>query len=239
MDYSAQFLDSERLGGDVMLFHAEKPDGFRFLPGQFCFVTVPNAGFQDDRGLRRPISIASSPLEARLLFVTKVSGSAFKRTLAGLSSETAIGLEKPLGSFVLPKETATPLVFLAGGVGIAPFRSMMRYTADAPTGHTVTLFYSSRVPEETPFLDELRQMSEIYGKNKVIVTMTRAGEGQKPWAGRTGRVSAEMIMEECDTWATAVYYIAGPPNMVQVIRQTLEGMNVPPERIKTELFGGY
>ena len=125
------------------------------MPGQWCFISVPDLGFQDERGLKRPLSIASSPLEKELLFATKLSNSAMKRTLADMPLGSVISLEKPLGNFILPEDTSTPLAFLAGGVGITPFRSMLRYAAEARTGHTITLFYSSRTPAETPFLDEL------------------------------------------------------------------------------------
>ena len=236
MDYKARFIDREMLAGDVMIVRVEKPEGFQFLAGQYCVVTVPDLGFQDDRGLKRPLSISSSPTEKDLLFVTKLSGSAPKRTMAEMPPGTILSLGKPMGSLTLPEDTATPLVFLAGGIGITPFRSMVRYAADAPTGHAITLFYSSRTPEETPFLDELQRIPEQHSQIGVVITMTRAGEG---WRGLTGRLSPEMIKNGCNVWEHAVYYIAGPPTMADAMKQTLEAMDIPPARIKIELFGGY
>jgi ferredoxin-NADP reductase len=239
MNYTAKFIGREKLAAEVTLFRIEKPEGFRFLAGQYCLVSVPDIGFQDDRGLRRTFSISSSPLDKELLFVTKLSGSALKRTMAEMAPGCAVTLGQPLGALTLPENTATPLAFLAGGVGIAPFRSMCRYAADAATGHTITLFYSSRTPEETPFLDELTAMPERNSRLRVVATMTRVGEDPARWSGLTGRLSAEMIKGQCAAWESAGYYIAGPPVMADAMRQTLEEMHIPQGRIKIELFAGY
>jgi len=238
MDYQAKLIDRERLAGGVAVLRFEKPDGFQFTAGQWCLLTVPAAGLVDDRGLRRPLSIASSPLEKELLFATKLSDSTFKQTIAEMEPGTAITLGSPMGDLVLPAQTTTPLVFLAGGIGITLFRSMCRYAADAKTGHAITLFYSSRTPEETPFLEELLR---IPGQSKginVVVTMTRAPEDPASWTGLRGRLDAKTIKERCPVWEKAIYYVAGPPVMADAMKQTLVTMNVPDNRIKVELFAG-
>jgi ferredoxin-NADP reductase len=238
MEYTAKFIGREKLAAEVTLFHIEKPEGFQFLAGQYCLVSVPDMGFQDDRGLRRPFSISSSPLEKELLFVTKLGGSALKRTMGEMAPGTTITLGQPYGFLTLPETTATPLVFLAGGVGIAPFRSLCRYATDAATGHAITLFYSSRTPEETPFLDEFTAMREQNSRLRVVATMTRLAEGPARWSGLTGRLSAAMIKGQCAAWESAEYYIAGPPVMADAMKQTLEELHIPQGRIKIELFAG-
>ena len=92
MNHETKLIDRERLAGGVAVFRFEKPEGFQFIAGQWCLLTVPAMGFEDDRGLRRPLSIASSPLEKHLLFATKLSESAFKRTMAEIEPGTAITL---------------------------------------------------------------------------------------------------------------------------------------------------
>ena len=239
MAFRAKLISRERLAADVCVFSLEKPEDFRFLAGQYSILSVPDAGFRDDRGLRRPLSIASSPLERDLIFVTKLSNSAMKQTLAEMKPGTEVTLEQAGGPLVLPEATDTPLAFLAGGIGIAPFRSMCRYATDAPTGHNITLFYSSRAPEETPFLEELQRMPSRNGRLRVAVTMTRAADDPKAWSGLTGRLNAEMIKDHCPSWEKAAFYVAGPPAMADAMKQTLEAMAVPPSRIKMELFAGY
>ncbi len=238
MTYSAKLLDRELLAGDVAVFRIEKPDGFTFKAGQWCAVTVPDIGFHDERGLKRPLSIASSPREKDLLFATKLSNSAMKRTMAEIKTGTIISLDEPLGSLLLPEDVTVPLVFLAGGIGITPFRSMLQYAAETPTGHTITLFYSNRTPEETPFLEDLARLSRESGAIRVYNTMTRVGVGSN-WSGLTGRLNPQMVMDNCRSWESAAYYIVGPPAMADAMKQTLSDMKIDPKRITVELFAGY
>jgi ferredoxin-NADP reductase len=239
MNYKAKFLDREMVGTEIILFHVEKPEDFTFLAGQWCFLIVPDIGFQDERGLRRAFSIASSPLEKDLLFLVKTSESALKRTMSDIPKGTEVVLESPLGHLTLPQEATSPLVFLAGGVGIAPFRSLIRFAVDMPTRHEIALFYSSQTPEETPFLKELKQIADENPRISVTPTMTRLRETSTKWTGLTARISAEMIKDRCKTWETATYYIVGPPPMASGMKQMLQEMNIPATRIKMELFAGY
>jgi ferredoxin-NADP reductase len=239
MNYDARLLERERVGNQVMILRVEKPGEFSFFAGQYCFLTVPDIGLQDDRGLRRAFSIASSPLEKDLLFVVKKSDSALKRTVEEIPIGTIVTVGPPVGTLVLPRETTAPFVFLAGGIGIAPFRSLIRYVTDAGTGHRITLFYSSQVPEETPFLEELQHIPEANTDIGVVVTMTRIGESRTGWTGSTSRINPEMIRDGCESWENAMYYIVGPPAMAKGMQEMLEAMGIPISMIKMELFTGY
>ena len=238
MAFNTKLIERVKIGGDVGIFRLEKPEGFKFSAGQWCFVNVPDIGFQDDRGLRRPLSIASSPLDGELVFATRLSASAMKKTMAELSPGATLTLDAPMGVFTLPADTATPLAFLAGGVGITPFRSMIRYSAQANTGHNITLFYSCKSPEETPFLDELLHLPDGNGRIASAVTMTKAAEGSG-WQGLSGRLGSDMIRGRLSAWESAAYYIVGPPAMADAMKKTLDEMGIPAERIKMELFAGY
>ncbi len=238
MDYEARLIGRERLAGDVAVFRFEKPEGFRFAAGQWCFLSVPASSHRDEKELRRPLSIASSPQEQELIFATKLSQSAMKRTMAEMPLGASVTLGPPMGNMVLPQDTATPLVFLAGGIGITPFRSMCLYAASAGTEHNITLFYSSRTPEETPFLHDLQRMAGEQSRISVVITMTRAPEDPKAWSGPRGRLTADTIQARCPVWEKAFYYIAGPPAMADAMKQSLGDLNVPAGRMKIELFAG-
>jgi ferredoxin-NADP reductase len=232
-------LDREIMAGQMMAFRVTRPEGFNFLAGQFCLITVPDTGFQDAAGLRRPLSIASSPLEKHLLFTVRLTDSAFKRTLREMPEGRPIDIEGPVGQFILPQDTEIPLVFLAGGVGVAPFRSMMRYVADAPTGHRVTVFYSSRVPEEALFLEEFEEIAGRLPFITVVTTITRPEQSATKWSGPTGRLTAQVIKERCKDWSRAIYYVSGPPVMVEGMRVMLGGMEIDQGHIKQEVWTGY
>ncbi len=239
MRYSSKLLDREIVAGEIALLRFQKPKGFNFLAGQFCFLATPDLGFHDQEGLRKPFSIASSPLENDLIFTVRLTESAFKRTLKEMPIGSTVALDSALGLFTLPKGTATPLVFLAGGIGASPFRSMMRYSADTSTGHKITLLYSARVPEEALFLDEFRRIAEHDPRMTVAVTITRPDRGQEKWTGLTGHVTPEMIKEQCKNWSEAVYYVSGPPVMVDGMKDMLVRMGIDQQRVKREVWTGY
>ena len=239
MNYDTKLLDRQLIAENILAVSLEKPEHYKFRAGQFCFLNLQDIGIQDERGLRRHLSIASSPLEKELLFATKISSSAFKQTLLKMPLGDTITLEPPLGTFTLPEETANPVIFLAGGIGITPFRSMVRYIADAHTKHTVTLFYSNRVPEEAAFLDEFQSTADIHENISVIPTMTRVDSASTTWNGLTGRLNSSMIQEGCKDWRHAFYFIAGPPKMSDSMKEMLEAMDIQPDHIRVERFTGY
>jgi len=239
MNYDTKLLDRKMISADIMAISLEKPERYEFRAGQFCFLNLQDRGIQDERGLRRHLSIASSPYEKELLFATKISGSAFKQTLLKMPLGDIITIELPLGTFTLPEETANPFVFLAGGIGITPFRSMVRHIANAHTNHTVTLFYSNRVPEEAVFLDELQSIADMHEKISLVPTMTRVDSSSITWSGLTGRLNTSMIQEGCKEWRDAIYFIAGPPKMSDSMVEILEEMDIHPDRIRVERFVGY
>jgi ferredoxin-NADP reductase len=239
MNFDSRLLDRKMLSDDVMVVSLEKPEHYEFRAGQFCFLNLQDRGIQDERGLRRHLSIASAPHEKVLLFATKISGSAFKQTLLKMPIEDIIIIEPPLGTFTLPEETATPVIFLAGGIGITPFRSMLQNVVTAQTNHSITLFYSNRVPGEALFLDELQSITGAHEHISIIPTMTRVDSSSTTWTGLTGRLNSSMIQEGCKEWRNAVYFIAGPPKMSDSMKEILEGMDIQPDLIRIERFVGY
>jgi len=239
MDYDTKLIDRKIIAEDTLALSFEKPEGYEFQAGQYCFLNLPDKGFQDKRGLRRHLTIASSPLEKELLFATRITGSAFKKTLKELSTGETITIEKPLGKFTLPEDTSTPLVFIAGGIGITPFSSMIRYASDVRTKHTITLFYSNRKPEAAAFLGELEHIADINDNIHIIPTMTNMDASARQWDGLIGRINPSMIKDNSQEWDRADYYIAGPPKMVDGIRDVILEMHISKERIHIEKLTGY
>jgi ferredoxin-NADP reductase len=239
MQIVSRLTERREIAGELVAFRLEKPAGYEFCAGQFCFIEVPDLGMRDEQGLRKHLSIASSPTERDLLFGTRKSESAFKRTFDALAVGAEVRIEEPRGSLALPQDPSQPLVFLAGGIGITPFRSMLRYAADAGTGHRITLFYSNRRPEESLFLDDLLAIARNHEGLRLVATMTRMAESSAPWTGLTGRLTADTIREHCPEWRDSACYLAGPPAMVETLEATLKELGVDPSRIRPERFTGY
>jgi ferredoxin-NADP reductase len=208
-----------------------------FQPGQYFFVTLPDVGYQDERGLRRHITVVTSPNERGVLgLCTRLRDSAFKRSLAELPVRADVDVEEPKGEFVLPKETDRPYVFIAGGIGITVFRSMLRYIAEEELPHRVTLVYSNRDQESAAFLDELSSLEGDNPNLRLVLTMT----DDPAWKGETRRIDADVLRDHLDGELDSyTYLVAGPPAMVEAMEKTLRDAPVPEEQVHPERYSGY
>ena len=208
-----------------------------FEPGQYFFVTLPDIGYQDEKGLRRHITVVTSPNERGILgLCTRLRDTAFKRTLAELPVGADVEVEEPKGSWVLPRETDRPYVFIAGGIGITVFRCMLRYIAEEGLPHRVTLFYSNRDRESAAFLDELAELEAGNANLRVVLTMT----DDPGWEGETRRIDADVLRDHLDgDLGSFIYLIAGPPAMVESMEEVLRAVAVPEEQVRPEGFSGY
>lgn len=208
-----------------------------FTPGQYFWVTLLDPPYDDEKGPRRHITVVTSPNERGVLgLATRVRDSAFKRSLAELPVGAEVDVEEPKGSFLLPEDTEQPYVFIAGGIGITVFRSMLRYIAEEQLPHRVTLVYSNRDRESTAFLDELRELERAIPNLRLVLTMTDDEE----WDGETRRIDADMLRDHLDGGLDSfTYLVAGPPSMVEAMEKTLREAGVPEEQVRPERFSGY
>ena len=207
-----------------------------FKPGQYFWVELPDRGYQDERGLRRHISVVTSPTEQGVLgLATRLRDSAFKKTLAELRVGDEVDVEQPKGDFALPEETDAEYVFVAGGIGITVFRSMLRYIRDERLPYRVTLVYSNRDRAGAPFLDELADLEQELPDLRLILTMT----DEENWEGETRRVQADMLRDHLGDLERYRFLVAGPPQMVEAVADELKEAGVAEERILPSRFAGY
>jgi ferredoxin-NADP reductase len=208
-----------------------------FVPGQYFWVELPNRGYDDERGLRRHISIVTSPNDRGVLgLCTRIRDTAFKRTLAELEVGAEVVVEEPKGDFRLPDDTSKDYVFIAGGIGITVFRCMLRYIAEEELPYRVTLLYSNSDRESTAFLDELQELEHQLGGLRIVLTMT----DDPGWDGESRRIDADFLREHLNgEVATYAYLAAGPPDMVNGMTEMLEGLGVPEEQLIASRFAGY
>ena len=208
-----------------------------FRPGQYFFVTLPDTGHQDERGLRRHISVVTSPNEKGVLgFATRMRDSAFKRTLGELPAGAEVDVEQPKGSFVLPEDTSRPLVFVAGGIGITVFRSMLRYISEDRLPYRVTLVYSNRDRKSTAFLDELRELEQALPDFRLILTMT----DDPGWEGEQRKIDAAFVRDHLEGDLNQyTFLVAGPPAMAEGVQGALEEAGISEENVIAEGYSGY
>jgi ferredoxin-NADP reductase len=207
-----------------------------YRPGAYFWVELPDRGDTDEKGLRRHISLVTSPTEKGIVgLATRLRDTAFKRTLAGLEVGDSVEVEEPKGSFLLPEETDEDYVFVAGGIGITVFRSMLRYIKDARSGHRVTLVYSNRDRESAAFLDELEQLERDVPGLRTVLTMTE-DEG---WEGESRRIDAELLRDHLGELDGYRFLIAGPPGMTEAVVAALDAAGVAEDRVQAGKFSGY
>ena len=209
----------------------------QFTPGQYMEWTLGQPHI-DSRGNRRYFTLASSPTEGviRLGVRMNVPASTFKNALSTLVPGDSIVAGQLSGDFVMPEDKQQKLVFIAGGIGVTPFRSMIKYLLDKNEKRPITLMYSNKTKEEIAYrllFDEAGAKLGI--KNVYTITDTIPPD----WYGRTGFISRTMIEEEVPDHLESMFYISGPQAMVTTFEKTLTEMGIPKSHIKTDFFPGF
>ncbi|MBI2021549.1 FAD-dependent oxidoreductase [Candidatus Daviesbacteria bacterium] len=234
-----KLIDKEEIAQGTMSFYFEKPQEFDFKAGQYVNLRLINPEETDEEGTRRFFSLASAPFEKDLMIATRMRDTAFKRILGKMPLGREVELFGPSGSLVLPNDSSIPAVFLSGGIGITPFRSMILQSTHDNSAQKIYLFFSNRRPEDSAFLDELISSQNQNPNFKLIATMTQMTESKQAWSGETGFVNKTMLEKYLPNLLEPTYYTAGPPQMVEAMEKLMKESGVPEERIKSENFTGY
>jgi ferredoxin-NADP reductase len=170
------------------------------------------------------------------MLTTRLSrpGSTFKQALAGLEPGAAVAASGPLGRFVYtPSET--PAVFIAGGIGITPFRSMLVELAAQRLDAEITLLYANRTPD-IAFSRLFDELAATLPRLKVVYIISHP---TADWRGPVGRIDADFIGRRVPDAPAAQFFASGPQPMVEAMGRALAELGVPRERIKQERFPGY
>lgn len=223
-------------GADLYDFVFTPDRKLKFKAGQYLEWTLDHNG-PDSRGNRRYFTIASSPTESDIRMGVKFypNSSTFKKKLASLNAGDVIVGSQLAGEFTLPKDKNKKLVFIAGGIGVTPFRSMVKEMLDLNEKRDVVMFYSAKTPEELAYRDIFDQ-AVIKNGLKMIYAVNDAPAG---WKGLTGYITADMIMQEVPDHAERFFYISGPRSMVVMFEDALKKLGVPKNQIKTDFFPGF
>jgi ferredoxin-NADP reductase len=151
----------------------------------------------------------------------------------------AVKIEGPSGDLILQNDFARTAVFLAGGIGITPFRSIVHWAAKEKLPNRIVLFYSNRRPEDAPFLAELQRLEKDNPNYRLIASMTEMEKSHRAWSGEIGLINQEMLGRHLKGAASPIYYIAGPPAMVKGLHEMLSKAGISDNDIRAEEFAGY
>lgn len=238
-DFTLPFLRKEQVAADAFAFYFDRTkENLDFIAGQYIRIMLP-IEHPDERGTSRFFSLTTSPLQKEYIrIVTRIGKSSFKQEFANLIPGTMVRFFGPVGRFTLDEENPQVLVFLAGGIGITPFLSIAAYVIEEKLPFHITLLASFSTTKDLIYYKELIDLTK--GSSiKVIYTVTQPEESKTKWEGETGRVSKEMIEKYVPDTKNAVYYIAGPPAMVDAMVTMVEEMGIMKDAIRKESFTGY
>jgi ferredoxin-NADP reductase len=236
MQTKVKLIKKETVAEGTMAFHFSKPKGFEFRAGQFADYTLIDPPQTDGEGNTRGFSFVQAPFEPDLVAATRMRDTAFKRVLKNLPIGTELELDAPHGDFTLHKTESTPAVFIIGGIGVTPVRSMIAQATHDKTGHRLTLLHAGRAPADLPFKSDFEQLARDNANFTYVMTVeTPSGD----WQGERGRISAEMVKKYVPDLDKPIYYLSGPEGMVKAMRKLLVDLEVNEDNIRSEEFTGY
>lgn len=215
-----------------------KEAAFSYIAGQFIRLALSD--IEDPRGPSRFFSLTSSPSEKDVLMIaTNITESPFKQKITTFTPGEKVLISGPFGKFILSDDHEKLHVFLAGGIGITPIRSIIKNATDQKLPHKIVLLYSNKTPEDIIFRKDLDTFTAENPNINIIHTITQPEESKISWSGRTGRIDEAMIREYVTDLENAIFYICGSPSMVEALNEIVKEMGISEENLKLERFTGY
>jgi len=237
--YVLKLIDKVKLGGSTYDFRFKADHHPSFTPGQYLEWTLPHSEV-DSRGNRRYFTIASSPTENNVTLGVKFyeRSSSYKRALLSLKVGDTVIAGSLTGDFTLPRDPTKKLAFMAGGIGITPFRSMLKYLIDSNEKRNVVILVVNKNYQDLIYQDVLTEAEDKLGA-KVDYFLTETTEIPSFWGGQMGRVTAKSLQNEIPDFASRLFYISGPRSFVTASEALLKEMRLPKSQIKTDFFPGF
>ena len=254
-DYTLVLQEKHRHEGtDVISFKFTKwsDDGnpeqnikrtLNYIAGQFAFFDIGGV-YNDPKGPIRHFTLSSSPTEDFIMLSTRIRESPYKKKLASLVEGAKVKVKGPQGKFTMKDDYSKSAILLSGGIGVTPFRSMIRYATDKNLPIKIVMFDSNRNLENVLFKSDFDDCVNRNKNLRIIYTITEE-ENDQPvsddWKGEKGRIDKSMLMKYLrdDELTNSLFYICGPPAMVEAMRNLLQSIQIPKEQIKVEEFTGY
>src|SRR5512136_852861 len=210
---------------------------FEYRPGQYVFCELDALDFPDERGNRRHFTISSSPTEKGIvMFTTRMRGSGFKETLRNAPSGYELSLGTPLGHFVIPEEETRHHVFIAGGIGVTPYRSILRYAMDAKKPIHALMLYFNRSSADIVFRQELEEISRQMETFSLVHVLSDPEPG---WKGERGRLNETLLQKWVPDLNQRLFWMSGPPPMVTAYKELIKQTGATDDSIRTDSFAGY
>jgi ferredoxin-NADP reductase len=232
-----KLIKKEVIANNTMAFYWEKPGGFEFVAGQFCEITLLNPPNTDEGGNTRAFSFINTPYEYCLATATRIRDTAYKHNLQNLPIGTEVKLTGPYGDFKLHKNPEKPAVYIIGGVGITPVRSIIATATHDKLPHKITLIYSNRTPVDAPFILDFEDFAKNNPNFTFIPVYTKSEDSEQ--GSEAGHINTDILKKYVSDISKPIYYLSGPAGMVKAMRQLLVEIGADEDNIRAEEFDGY
>lgn len=228
----AAFVRSEQEAPDIWTYYFEPEQPISYTAGQFTEWILDHKN-PDSRGIKRWFTISASPSDELISLTTKFSqkSSSYKKALQKMKPGDIIKISDTMGDFVLPKLIQTPLVFVAGGIGITPYHSMLSWLSQTNETRHIKMIHAVKTEEEAIFAKTI----EVSGIHRTVVV----SEPTDAWGGERGHVSAEMILGIEKPSPDTLIYVSGPEPMVEQLELDLKELGIKPSQLVLDFFPNY
>lgn len=234
---NVRLVRKEPVARETMAFYFEKPNGFDYRAGQFGDITLIDPPQTDAEGNVRGFSFITAPFENEIGFATRIRDTAFKRVLRDLAPGAEVKLDAPYGDFRLHNKESRPAVFIIGGIGVTPVRSMIAQATHDRTGHHIVLLHANRSVDDAPFQADFTRFVEQNPNFRFVPVVTDSVPPS--WKGESGKIAAATIQRWVPDLSSPIWYLSGPEGMVKAMRRLLVEMEIDEDDIRTEEFSGY
>jgi len=259
--YHLTLLEKQKFEGtDIMSFRFSKQNeqqegdqgngksSLDYKAGQYAFFDIGGVN-NDPKGPIRHFTISSSPTEDFIMLSTRIRDTPYKKRLSSLEERAQVKVRGPQGNFVLHEDYSKPAIFLSGGIGVTPFRSMIKYATDRQLPIKIIMFDSNRDEKNILFKNEFDAFANSNKNLRIIYTISEEEGGQvreqissSKWDEERGRIDEAMLTKYLseDDIKNSIFYTCGPPGMLKAMQKLLqEELHIPNERIMIEEFTGY
>lgn len=234
--HAITLLEKKDVAHNTPMYTFSKPEGFSFQAGQYVSMKVAPTPYSDEKGNFRSFSIASAPHQDTLDFVMRRSESAFKKNLDQLPIGGVVEITNAVGTCILPfTGTEQTFIFLTGGVGITPIRSILLDAIEQKRQEKFFLFYSNWTPNDAPLFTEINSLSGV--QLEKIHTMTCENPDELGWHGECGFINIRMIQKHVPDFQSALFYVVGTAQFIETMKEMLFQNGIDSNRILADNFG--
>ncbi len=236
--YTLTLKEMRDVADGTRLFIFDKPEGYVFEAGQYVAMEVPMIeGIDlDKRGLIRSLSIASAPCESELFFSMRRSMSSFKQVCWAMTPGMTVTITKAVGFFTVPKDNQKPIIFLVGGIGVTPVRSILKQAEYEKSVRDFTFFYSNRFTKDAAFNEEMKNIKLDHFR--YVTVLSKSTDACSEMNDERGYICADMLKKYIKDVSDSLYYIVGSPYFSEAIEKMLADLGVSKENCHMDPFTG-